>query len=72
MWGLVTGWLQRCDGQATAGEAAETESGEGDGRADCEEGRVGEEEERGVRAGARKIEECGDGGCEAYKIEMMM
>lgn len=25
-----------------------------------------------MRVGTWKIEECGDGGCEAYKVEVMM
>lgn len=33
---------------------------------------MGKEEERGVRAGAWETEECWDGSCEAYKVEMMM
>ena len=70
MWRLVTGWVPGRDGQAEAGEAAKTESGEDDGRADCEEGGVGSEEERCVRAGAGKVEERGDGGGEAYTVEM--
>ena len=72
MWGFVTRRLPRCHGQVEAGEAAETESGEGDGGADCEEGRVGSEEAGGVRAGAGETEERGDGCCEAYKVEMTM
>ena len=71
MWGLATGWVPRRDGQAEAGEAAEAESGEDDGRADCEAGGVGSEEERGVRAGAGEVEECGDGGCETDQVEVM-
>ena len=71
MWRLVTRWVPRCDGSAETGQAAETESGEGDGRADCEAGGVGSEEEGGVRVGAWKIKERGDGGCEAYEVAMM-
>ena len=71
MWGLAIGRIQGRDAPVTADTAAETESGKGDGGADCEAGGVGAEEERGVRAGARTVEECGDGGCEAYQIEVM-
>ena len=71
MWGLATGRVPRRDGSAEAGKATEAESGKGDGRADCEAGGVGSEEERGVRAGAGEVEECGDGGCETYQVEVM-
>ena len=71
MWGPAPGRVPGCDGQAAGGQAAETTSGKKDGRAGGEEGGVGGEEEGGVRVGAGKIEECRDGGCEAYQVEVM-
>ena len=51
-------------------QAAKTTGGKEDGRADREEGGVGGEEEGGVRVGAGKAEECRDGGCQAYQVEV--